>query len=484
VASAAARRADQFLSFRIGEARLAIAADTVTEVVRRPKVTRVPHAPPSLLGLTHLRGKTVPVVSLARLLGEAEASETATARLLLIEADEPFAVAVDAVGAMSALGAGGARPGQVYVEDGESGRVVDVLELLRRDLGALPRRSAAAAGATAVQAAQTEARASQVALMTFDVAGQAYALPLEQVAEVLTLPGSLATLSGGDASTLGVMAHREGLLPLVSLRGLLGLGGAPPAGSQVVVTRLGGAVIGFAADRLGSITRVAPDRISATPGLLNRGAGEAQIQSLCRLPDGRGLVSILSADRLFRSETVAQILAEAGQETQTMAEPAAKTATEQFVVFTLGAEEYGLPIAAVDEIVRLPDTLTRVPRAPAFIEGVINLRGRVVPVIDQRRRFQAPGDGAEGRRRLVVTTVDERPAAFVVDKETDILSISTDRIAPTPELAADSARLFDRTLDVDGRLILLIDPKALLDRAERDLLAEMDAKAAPGDAPG
>jgi purine-binding chemotaxis protein CheW len=167
-----------------------------------------------------------------------------------------------------------------------------------------------------------------------------------------------------------------------------------------------------------------------------------------------------------------------------MAEPAAKTATQQFVVFTLGAEEYGLPIAAVEEVLRLPDTLTRVPRAPAFIEGVINLRGRVVPVIDQRRRFQAPGDGAEGRRRLVVTTIDERPAAFVVDKVTDILSVSTDRIAPTPELAAGSARLFDRTLDVDGRLILLIDPKALLDRAERDLLAEMDAKAAPGDAPG
>jgi purine-binding chemotaxis protein CheW len=475
--ASAAGRAEQFLSFRVGATRLAVAAQTVAEVVRRPKVTRVPHAPASLLGLTHLRGRTVPVVSLARLLGEADAPETGDARLLLIEAEEPFAVAVDYVGAMSAIG-GGARAGQVYVEDGESGRVVDMLDLLQHDLGALPRRAVGTAK-TVVATAKAEVRAPQFALMTFDLAGQAYALPLEQVAEVLTLPTSLATLPGADAAALGVMTHRDGLLPLVSLRSLLGLGDAPPPSSQIVVTRLGGAVIGFVADRMGQIIRVAEDRLSPTPSVLNRGAGEAQIQSLCRLPGGRGLVSVLSAERLFRSETVARILSEAGQETQTMAEPAAKTAIEQFVVFTLGEEEYALPIAAIDEIVRLPDNLTRVPRAPAFIEGVINLRGRLVPVIDQGRRFQSPGAGDESRRRLIVTTVAERPAGFIVDKVTDILSVGGDRIAPTPEMAADGARLFHRTLDVDGRLILLIDPQALLDRAERDLLAQMEAKAAP-----
>ena len=64
---------DQRLGFRIGEARLAVSATTVTEVVRRPRLTRVPHAPPSLLGLTQLRGATVPVVSLARLMGRPRA---------------------------------------------------------------------------------------------------------------------------------------------------------------------------------------------------------------------------------------------------------------------------------------------------------------------------------------------------------------------------------------------------------------------------
>ena len=63
-------------------------------------------------------------------------------------------------------------------------------------------------------------------------------------------------------------------------------------------------------------------------------------------------------------------------------------ADEQFIIFRLGDQEYGLPIAAVDEIARPPDQITRLPKAPAFIDGVINLRGTVVPIIDLRRRFE------------------------------------------------------------------------------------------------
>ena len=63
-------------------------------------------------------------------------------------------------------------------------------------------------------------------------------------------------------------------------------------------------------------------------------------------------------------------------------------ADEQFIIFRLGDQEYGLPIAAVDEIARPPEQITRLPKAPAFIDGVMNLRGSVVPIVDLRRRFE------------------------------------------------------------------------------------------------
>ena len=63
-------------------------------------------------------------------------------------------------------------------------------------------------------------------------------------------------------------------------------------------------------------------------------------------------------------------------------------ADEQFIIFRLGDQDYGLPIAAVDEIARPPERIARLPKAPAFVDGVMNLRGAAVPIIDLRRRFE------------------------------------------------------------------------------------------------
>lgn len=469
-----AGQSDQRLGFRIGEAQLAVAAETVTEVVRRPRLTRVPHAPPSLLGLTQLRGSTVPVVSLARLMGGEDAPVTSKSRLLLLDAGEPLAVAVDEVNAVTTRSGGAAAgSGQAWLDGQDGGALIDILALARKDLAASLGRGARRAAPESKMALAEATRAPRIALMTFDLAGQAYALPLEKVAEVLAMPERLSVLPGADPAMLGVLAHRGGLLPIVSLRSLLGLPGQAASGAQVVVARLGSAVIGFVVDRLGAILRVAPEAIAPTPAVLNRGAGEAQIQSICRLEDGRGLVSMLSTELLFRTETITQILAEAHKEVEQMSGEASG-ASEQIVVFTLGDEAYGLPIAAVEEVLRMPDRLTRVPRAPAFIEGVVNVRGRVVPVIDQRRRFEATGVTSD-KRRLIVTSIDGRPAAFVVDSVNEIVAAPAGSISPSPGLTADAARLFDRVvnLELDGRMILLVDPKELLDRAERDLLAAM-----------
>jgi purine-binding chemotaxis protein CheW len=148
---------------------------------------------------------------------------------------------------------------------------------------------------------------------------------------------------------------------------------------------------------------------------------------------------------------------------------------ETVLVFRLGDEEYGLPIAAVDEIVRLPDTLTRVPRAPGFVHGVMNFRGKALPVIDQRQRFGVAGT-SRGRRRVIVTTLGNRQAGFVVDSVSELLAVPADQVTATPDLAAEGDLLFDRvvTLAVDGRMILLVDPQQLLNRAERDLLAALE----------
>src|ERR1700704_6616574 len=107
----------------------------------------------------------------------------------------------------------------------------------------------------------------------------------------------------------------------------------------------------------------------------------------------------------------------------------------QLVVFQLGAELYGVDIARVHEIIRL-QTITRVPRAPSFVEGVINLRGKVIPVVDLRRRFGLPLAEHTRAPRTVVVEIGDQVVGIIVDSVSEVLRISPSTIEPPSPVVA------------------------------------------------
>lgn len=480
-----------YLTFHCGDEIFAASAASIAEVFRHPPVTRVPHGPPSLLGMAGLRGTPVPVISLARLLGKPERTSAAT-RLLLLKGDPGIGLIVDRVGAVASLAVTEAAEADqpaispLYSLDGDALRVIELHGLLRRDFAGtgVPRMPQPLAAP-----AEKPPAAIDSALLAFDLAGQAYALPLHEIEEVRTLPPRLASIAQSGKAVLGVARSGDRVLPIIAARHLLGLAPAANYGGVIVIRR-GDSAIGLAVDRLRAIVRVPAGTIDPAPAILNRGEGEAQVSAICRPPGADGLLAVLSRERLFRDEKIASILA-AGPSEGEMTNPTGGASggasdnqargedAADFLIFSLGDEEYGLPLPAIEEVARLPAQLTRVPRAPAFIEGVFSLRGKLVPVIDQGRRFGAAGKATAKRRRVVVTSVDGRLAGFIVDTVREIVRLSPDQISATPGLAAEAGRLFSRiaTLDQGKRLILLIEPQEMLNRAERDLLAGLDVPA-------
>jgi purine-binding chemotaxis protein CheW len=149
-------------------------------------------------------------------------------------------------------------------------------------------------------------------------------------------------------------------------------------------------------------------------------------------------------------------------------------ADEQFIVFRLGNQDYGVPIAAVSEIARPPAHITRLPKAPAFIDGVMNLRGSVVPIVDLRRRFDLSTAEHAASQRILMLAAGGVIAGFLVDSVSEVMKVQADAICPAPELSLDQMRLISRVinLEVNGRMILLVDPAQLLDQVEADVLAK------------
>ena len=491
-----ARASRRFLTFRMDRRLYALPADEVSEVIRIPPSARVPQGPKSLIGIANLRGSVLPLASLRSLLGGEQAALPASARAIVIDGRAPVALAVDAVEALLSVDLDrvetrqaklAAEPGEQLRGAFQSAAGQDVAKIL--DLQALldgafthARRTERKAGPSrsASEAQRAEAAQDGQMLVTFDVAGQEYALALAGVREILPAPETLAVVPRTETLVLGVTAYRDTLLPLLSLRGLLGFPLATSlAGAKVIVARVGGVIVGLVADRMRDILRADPSLVEPTPSMLAaRTGGETRISAIYRGDEGRRLVSILAPEQLFR-EDVMQRLEGATAQAEAAPQGAAAGEEAQFVVFRLGDDEYALPIAAVDEVAQAPAQITRVPKTPKFLEGVINLRGEVLPVVDQRRRFDMPKleDGA--RRRLIVVRSERHRAGLIVDSVSEVLRLAEDRIEPAPQLTDETSRLLRGVINLEreGRIVLILDPGELLSRAERGLLDKFEAQA-------
>lgn len=146
----------------------------------------------------------------------------------------------------------------------------------------------------------------------------------------------------------------------------------------------------------------------------------------------------------------------------------------QVVTFHLGKEEFAVPILQIQEINRLVE-ITRVPKSPDFVEGVINLRGKVIPIIDLRKRFSLPQAELGRYTRIVVVNMDSRMIGLIVDSVSEVLRLSQDAIEPPPPVVAGIESEYIRGLGkLEGRLLILLDLNKILSRDESKALSEVN----------
>ncbi len=139
---------------------------------------------------------------------------------------------------------------------------------------------------------------------------------------------------------------------------------------------------------------------------------------------------------------------------------------EEFLSFTLGEEDYGVDILKVQEI-RGYDAVTRLPDAPDYIKGVINLRGTIVPVIDLRLKLRLKEARYDAFTVMIVLNVEARVVGIVVDSVSDVIALSADQIRPTPEFGASvDTRFISGIGTVDERMLILLDIETLINSTD------------------
>jgi purine-binding chemotaxis protein CheW len=493
----------QFVTFIAGDEVFAVDMAPVQEIIRVPECVRVPLAPVALDGLSNLRGKVLPIISLRRIFGFSEQAHDDATRALVIDIGQPLGFVVDRVA--SVVGVEPARIESVesirstvntellsgIIKDVGGHAMIMVLDFAKliaqefAEIAAVARNASMAGSVGAVSENDDEVSSDELQLVSFDVAGQEYAITIDDVQEIVQVPEQIIHVPHAESHVLGVMTLRSRLLPLVSLRRMFALPNQDAnEHSRIVVVSLGSASVGIVMDNVNEVLRVAKSEVDAMPGLLVREGDLADISEICRLEGGKRLVSIISAANLFNHSAIKEALKNVDDlRDDEHADGAAELDDEvadddeQVVVFHLDKEEFGVPIDSVQEIVRVPEALTHVPKAPPFVEGVINLRGAVLPVIDLRRRLGLADVERSDRQRVMVFLIDGVRTGFIVDSVAEVLKIHKNAIEPAPRLSADQAKLLARmaNLEKQKRMVQLIDPSHLVERHDLDALAQLAA---------
>jgi purine-binding chemotaxis protein CheW len=490
-----------YVTFDMAAERYAFPMARVQEIIRMPSVVKVPLGPPSLEGLANLRGRVLPVVSLRSCCDMPVVEHDETTRVIVVDGGVPLGFVVDRVASVISIDPAAMESGDsvqstvrsdvligvIKLGDGEMTTILDVDRLIGSQFAHLAadgakREAAAAARMSAEPDGDAEGESDDtLELVSFAVEGQEYALPIDQVQEIVQAPEAVSHVPNAGNRVLGVMDLRGRLLPVVSMRRVFDLPATPlEPQNRIVVVSLDGGVVGVVMDTVREVLRVPHELVAPLPNFMADAGRRSEVESVVRLEEGKRLVSVLSVNRMFDSPEVRQELADQWEDAPEMAEEQQVTDDgrgdeELFVVFRLDEEEYAVDVDAVQEIIRVPEALIRVPKSYDFVEGLVNLRGTVLPVVDLRTRLGLARGERDERQRIVVLIIGGVRTGFIVDSVAEVARVGRQVLEPAPELSAEQARVVSRVANLPDqqRMLLLVQVDQLLAAEQAMALEEV-----------
>jgi purine-binding chemotaxis protein CheW len=486
---------NQFVTFALEGEVFALNMAPVQEIIRVPEIVKVPKSPSSLMGLANLRGKVLPVVNLRKVFGLADKSLDEANRVIVVDLGQVLGFLVDNVYSVIEVE-------ETKIESAEDIQSIvksDFLKGVIKDVGRFKmvmmldlEKVVEKEFSQAIQTSSQEYKVrsfekteeeeaikeakEERQFVSFLVAGEEYAIPIESVQEIVLVPEHITKVPNSESTILGIMNLRNKVLPLASLRRLFGI---PEESlteqSRIVVLSLGELSVGIVVDNVREVLRVPEALIEPVPPIIVQNETNFEITEICRLNDGKRLVSIISVSNLFKHKDIKEVLSsmEEKKELEETQEEMLEE-EEQFVIFKLENQEYAVPIENVQEIVRVPEELTRVPKTPDFVEGVINLRGSVLPVIDLRKRFDLPEKQRDDHQRILVFVFDNVSIGFIVDSVSEVLKIPKSVIQKSPEILGERTKNFPRVANLEKlkRMIQIIEPREILNKKELNELVK------------
>ncbi len=469
----------EMVVFFIGTEEFALDISNVVEIIRLPSICQVPNTPLFVKGLCNLRGELLPVVDSRRLFGltEVEYDEGARIVVALFNGNRVGLIADKVSGVISIEKSMIKEPPQSIIEvDGgvingilllEHGKrvvmVFDATKIVR--VGNLDEYSSKIKKKDVTIENPNKIVQREEQYVIFSIGSSEYAITISNVKEIIRLPVILKVPNAASYIE-GVFSMRNQLLPAINLGELLNENSnAIDEQRRVAIVDNGNMTFGVYVDRVSQVLRTEMFPL----GVGNKGTKELENQFLkgfLNLDNGKRLVMILDTLNLISTEDASSVLSSDIKKADSMVHTNNENESnlEHIVIFKLGDQELGIKIDYVKEINRVSDII-RFPGSPTFIEGMTNLRGEIIPVLNLKTMFNHESSAYESNKFLVVDYKNKR-IGIIIDSVSEVIKLPKSCLEKVSEALEgnDEERYIDAVAKLNGgeRIVLLLNLLAVL----------------------
>ncbi len=467
----------QLVTFSLDGVEFGLDIDRVQEITPLTDITPVPGAPSFLLGVINLRGQIIPVLDSRQRFHLHAAEPTSKTRIIIIDlAGEPTGLQVDAVaevvklddfslkptpplvaGVRSEYLAGMVTAGSRLITLIDLSKILDSAEFTHREL--LTQDNQLQRGFAGQAQAVLEEATDERPFVTFSLGSESFGVALENIEEIVDVP-QVTKVPDAPDYVLGVICVRDQVLPLLDFTRLLRVAGAAhdAVRGMVILLSYGTTRLGVVVDGIQEVMRIRDDEILPAPQTLSdreRGHLDGVVVRPGRMVSLIRVMEILDREDHQKLATMSSALASREAEK-----------VENFdlplVVFRLGEESFGLHLEEVREIIMVGQ-ITPVPRAPEFVEGVLNLRGEVMPVLDLRSRFGLERKPKTSVSRVLISPIGGVFTGLIVDSVQEVRTVDQRNLEDPPRVTSAGANAYiDKVARTGKGMIFLLDLQRLL----------------------
>ena len=470
----------QLVTFLLGEDEFGADIMDVKEIIRVPDITRVPNAPDYVEGACNLRGNVLPIIDGRTRFNLERKKRDENSRVLVIDVGgKATGIIVDKVSEVMRVNTADIEEppqivknvdsdylkGVVKLENGN--RLVMFLDVVKalspgnmgkdrtdRQDGSLSKNS------TMINNTGTE-HIEEEHLVSFLLDKEEYAVGIMNVKEIIRTP-QIVKVPNCEPYIEGVVSIRNKLLPIINLRTYFGMERLDINDyTRILVVDMGNFTAGIMVDKVTEVLRV-PTSIIQPPPRFSGQSGE-QLKGVARLNNGKRMILMLEPSKLVSADEINGISGIDGTNKQGDEEKSMEKQLldeEQLVTFKIDSEEYGVKIANVQEINRMTG-ITKVPRTPHYIDGIVNLRGNVIPVLNLRKLFNLTDKQVTDATRIIIVDFNGKRTGIVVDSVSEVLRFEKKLIEEPPDVLSSGidSDYVEGVGKLDGgkRMILILD---------------------------